>query len=71
MIDADVLFQQAAAALRHERRASYRLQLASALAFDEGPAPRPYSGALWGSAGVSLPCSARPRRLHGYDVTGP
>jgi hypothetical protein len=49
MIDAPALFQQAVAALRRERRASYRLRLGSALGFDEVAALAPNPG-LGGTA---------------------
>ena len=70
MIDADVLFQQAAAALRHERRASYRLQLGSALGFDEVAALGPYLEALGIGEVYLSPCfRCGPGSTHGYDVT--
>ena len=70
MIDADVLFQQAAAALRHERRASYRLQLGSALGFDEVAALGPYLEALGIGEVYLSPCfRCGPGSSHGYDVT--
>jgi (1->4)-alpha-D-glucan 1-alpha-D-glucosylmutase len=70
MIDADALFQQAAAALRRERRASYRLQLGSALGFDEVAALAPYLDALGISDVYLSPCfRCGPGSSHGYDVT--
>ena len=70
MIDAGVLFQQAAAALRHERRASYRLQLGSALGFDAVAALGPYLEALGIGEVYLSPCfRCGPGSSHGYDVT--
>jgi len=70
MIDAGVLLQQAAAALRHERRASYRLQLGSALGFDDVAALAPYLDALGVSDVYLSPCfRCGPGSSHGYDVT--
>ena len=70
MIDADVLFQQAAAALRHERRATYRLQLGSVLGFDEVAALGDYLDALGVSDVYLSPCfRCGPGSSHGYDVT--
>jgi len=70
MIDAGVLLQQAAAALRHERRASYRLQLGSALGFDDVAALAPYLDALGVSDAYLSPCfRCGPGSSHGYDVT--
>jgi (1->4)-alpha-D-glucan 1-alpha-D-glucosylmutase len=70
MIDAGVLFQQAAVALRHERRASYRLQLGSALGFDGVAALGPYLEALGISEVYLSPCfRCGPGSSHGYDVT--
>ena len=43
MIDVGVFFQQAAAALRRDRHASYRLQLGSTLGFDAVAALAPTS----------------------------
>ena len=59
MIDADVLFQQAAAALRHERRASYRLQLGSRARLRRGRGARPLPrGARRSATSTSRPASA-------------
>ncbi|HEX5530337.1 MAG TPA: malto-oligosyltrehalose synthase [Methylomirabilota bacterium] len=70
MTDADALFQQAAAALRRERRATYRLQLGSALGFDEVAALVPYLEALGISEAYLSPCfRCGPGSSHGYDVT--
>jgi (1->4)-alpha-D-glucan 1-alpha-D-glucosylmutase len=70
MTDADALFQQAAAALRRERRATYRLQLGSALGFDEVAALVPYLEALGISDAYLSPCfRCGPGSSHGYDVT--
>jgi (1->4)-alpha-D-glucan 1-alpha-D-glucosylmutase len=70
MIEAGVLFQQAVAALRRERRASYRLQLGSALGFDEVAALGPYFEALGISDVYLSPCfRCGPGSSHGYDVT--
>jgi (1->4)-alpha-D-glucan 1-alpha-D-glucosylmutase len=70
MIDADALFQQAAAALRRERRATYRLQLGSALGFDEVAALGGYLDALGVSDVYLSPCfRCGPGSSHGYDVT--
>jgi len=46
MIDVGVLFQQATAALRRERHATYRLQLGSTLGFDAVAALGSYLDAL-------------------------
>lgn len=70
MIEAGVLFQQAVAALRRERRASYRLQLGAALGFDEVAALGPYLDALGISEVYLSPCfRCGPGSSHGYDVT--
>jgi (1->4)-alpha-D-glucan 1-alpha-D-glucosylmutase len=70
MIEAGVLFQQAVAALRRERRASYRLQLGAALGFDEVAALGPYLDALGISDVYLSPCfRCGPGSSHGYDVT--
>ncbi len=70
MIDAGVLFQQAVAALRRTRRATYRLQLGSALRFDDVAALGPYLEALGISDVYLSPCfRCGPGSSHGYDVT--
>jgi len=70
MIEAGVLFQQAVAALRRDRRASYRLQLGAALGFDEVAALGPYLDALGVSDVYLSPCfRCGPGSSHGYDVT--
>jgi (1->4)-alpha-D-glucan 1-alpha-D-glucosylmutase len=70
MIDVDVLFQQAVAALRRERHATYRLQLGSALGFDAVAALGPYLAALGVSDAYLSPCfRCGPGSSHGYDVT--
>jgi len=70
MIDVGVLFQQAAAALRRERHATYRLQLGSALGFDAVAALGPYLDALGVSDAYLSPCfRCGPGSSHGYDVT--
>ncbi|HZP36268.1 MAG TPA: malto-oligosyltrehalose synthase [Methylomirabilota bacterium] len=70
MIDAGVLFQQAVAALRRDRRASYRLQLGPALGFDEVAALGPYLDTLGVSDVYLSPCfRCGPGSSHGYDVT--
>ncbi|HEX4995329.1 MAG TPA: malto-oligosyltrehalose synthase [Methylomirabilota bacterium] len=70
MIDVDVLFQQAAAALRRERHATYRLQLGSTLGFDAVAALGPYLEALGVSDAYLSPCfRCGPGSSHGYDVT--
>jgi (1->4)-alpha-D-glucan 1-alpha-D-glucosylmutase len=70
MIEVGVLFQQAAAALRRERHATYRLQLGSALAFDAVAALGPYLDALGVSDAYLSPCfRCGPGSSHGYDVT--
>ena len=70
MIDAGVLFQQAVAALRRERRATYRLQLGSALGFEAVAALGPYLDALGISDVYLSPCfRCGPGSSHGYDVT--
>ena len=70
MIDVGVLFQQAAAALRRERHATYRLQLGSTLGFDAVAALGPYLDALGVSDAYLSPCfRCGPGSSHGYDVT--
>jgi (1->4)-alpha-D-glucan 1-alpha-D-glucosylmutase len=70
MIDVGVLFQQAVAALRRERHATYRLQLGSALGFDAVAALGPYLDALGVSDAYLSPCfRCGPGSSHGYDVT--
>ncbi|MEX2221888.1 MAG: malto-oligosyltrehalose synthase [Candidatus Rokuibacteriota bacterium] len=70
MIDVGVLFQQAVAALRRERRATYRLQLGSALGFDAVAALGPYLEALGVSNAYLSPCfRCGSGSSHGYDVT--
>src|ERR1700704_6316959 len=70
MIDVGVLFQQAVAALRRERHATYRLQLGSALGFDAVAALGPYLDALGVSDAYLSPCfCCGPGSSHGYDVT--
>ena len=70
MIDADVLYQQAVAALRRARRATYRLQLGSALGFEAVAALGPYLDALGVSDVYLSPCfRSGPGSSHGYDVT--
>ena len=70
MIDVGVLFQQAAAALRRERHATYRLQLGSTLGFDAVAALGPYLHALGVSDAYLSPCvRCGPGSSHGYDVT--
>ena len=70
MIEVGVLFQQAAAALRRERHATYRLQLGSAHGFDAVASLGPYLDALGVSDAYLSPCFQRgPGSTHGYDVT--
>ena len=70
MIDVGVLFQQAVAALRRERHATYRLQLGSTLGFDAVAALGPYLEALGVSDAYLSPCfRCGPGSSHGYDVT--
>lgn len=70
MIEVGVLFQQAAAALRRERHATYRLQLGSALGFDAVAALGLYLDALGVSDAYLSPCfRCGPGSSHGYDVT--
>src|SRR5258705_10909805 len=70
MIDVGVLFQQAVAALRRERHATYRLQLGSALGFDAVAALGPYLEALGVTDAYLSPCfKCGPGSSHGYDVT--
>ncbi len=70
MIDVGVLFQQAVAALRRERHATYRLQLGSTLGFDAVAALGPYLDALGVSDAYLSPCfRCGPGSSHGYDVT--
>ena len=70
MIDVGVFFQQAAAALRRDRHASYRLQLGSTLGFDAVAALGPYLDALGVSDAYLSPCfRCGPGSSHGYDVT--
>jgi (1->4)-alpha-D-glucan 1-alpha-D-glucosylmutase len=70
MIDVGALFQQAAAALRRERHATYRLQLGSTLGFDAVAALGPYLDALGVSDAYLSPCfRCGPGSSHGYDVT--
>ena len=70
MIDAGALFQQAVTALHRTPRATYRLQLGSALRFDDVAALGPYLEGL-GIGDVYLsPCfRCGPGSTHGYDVT--
>jgi (1->4)-alpha-D-glucan 1-alpha-D-glucosylmutase len=70
MIDVGVFFQQAAAALRRDRHATYRLQLGSTLGFDAVAALGPYLDALGVSDAYLSPCfRCGPGSSHGYDVT--
>jgi (1->4)-alpha-D-glucan 1-alpha-D-glucosylmutase len=70
MIDVGALFQQAVAALRRERHATYRLQLGSTLGFDAVAALGPYLDALGVSDAYLSPCfRCGPGSSHGYDVT--
>jgi (1->4)-alpha-D-glucan 1-alpha-D-glucosylmutase len=70
MIDVGALFQQAVAALRRERHATYRLQLGSGLGFDAVDALGPYLDALGVSDAYLSPCfRCGPGSSHGYDVT--
>src|SRR5260221_10464909 len=70
MIDVGVLFQQATAALRRERHATYRLQLGSTLGFDAVAALGSYLDALGVSDVYLSPCfRCGPGSSHGYDVT--
>lgn len=70
MIDVGTLFQQAVAALRRERHATYRLQLGNALGFDALAALGPYLDALGVSDAYLSPCfRCGPGSSHGYDVT--
>ena len=70
MIEVGVLFQQAAAALRRERHATYRLQLGSAHGFDAVASLGPYLDALGVSDAYLSPCfRCGPGSSHGYDVT--
>ncbi|MGH7396869.1 MAG: malto-oligosyltrehalose synthase [Candidatus Rokuibacteriota bacterium] len=70
MIDVGVLFQQAVAALRRERHATYRLQLGTALGFDAVTDLGPYLHALGVSDAYLSPCfRCGPGSSHGYDVT--
>jgi len=70
MIDVGVLFQQAVAALRRERHATYRLQLGSSLGFDAVAGLGAYLDALGVSDAYLSPCfRCGPGSSHGYDVT--
>src|SRR5258707_13709366 len=70
MIDVGVLFQQATAALRRERHATYRLQLGSTLGFDAVAALGSYLDALGVSDVYLSPCfRCGPGSSHAYDVT--
>jgi (1->4)-alpha-D-glucan 1-alpha-D-glucosylmutase len=70
MIDAGVLYQQAVAALRRGRRATYRLQLGSALGFEAVAALGSYLDTLGVSDVYLSPCfRCGPGSSHGYDVT--
>jgi len=70
MIDSSVLYQQAVAALRRGRRATYRLQLGSALGFEAVAALGSYLDALGISDVYLSPCfRCGPGSSHGYDVT--
>jgi len=70
MIDAGVVYQQAVTALRRGRRATYRLQLGSALGFEAVAALGPYLDALGISDVYLSPCfRCGPGSSHGYDVT--
>ena len=70
MIDAGVLYQQAVAALRRDRRATYRLQLGSPLGFEAVAGLGEYLDALGISDVYLSPCfRCGPGSSHGYDVT--
>jgi len=70
MIDAGVVFQEAVAALRRMRRATYRLQLGGALGFAAVADLAPYLDALGVSDVYLSPCfRCGPGSSHGYDVT--
>ena len=69
-IDAGVVFQDAVAALRRTRRATYRLQLGGALGFGAVGDLGPYLQALGVSDVYLSPCfRCGPGSSHGYDVT--
>jgi (1->4)-alpha-D-glucan 1-alpha-D-glucosylmutase len=70
MVDAGVLYQQAVTALRRGRRATYRLQLGSALGFEAVAALAEYLDDLGISDVYLSPCfRCGPGSSHGYDVT--
>jgi (1->4)-alpha-D-glucan 1-alpha-D-glucosylmutase len=70
MIDAGVLYQQAVTALRRGRRATYRLQLGSALGFEAVARLAAYLDTLGISDVYLSPCfRCGPDSSHGYDVT--
>jgi (1->4)-alpha-D-glucan 1-alpha-D-glucosylmutase len=68
--EAQALLQDVAAALRRERRATYRLQLGPGLGFEDVAALGEYLDELGVSEAYLSPCfRAGPGSSHGYDVT--